>query len=333
MRILIIKMSSLGDIIHSLPAITEIKQNIPAAHITWLVDPSFKEVPAWHSDVDKVISIPLRHLKQNLKSVASYLAVAASLRLLRKQQFDLVIDAQGLIKSALIAKLALGSSAGFCKQSIKEPAASLLYNKVITVPKNQHAVLRTKELCAKACGYTQRSQTDFGIKKKDSARNNDIILFHGTTWTNKHYPAQNWNKLIKIITGAGYNVLLPWGNAEEKERAQTLSKLPNTKLLPKLTLTEIKDIIASSKGAIGVDTGLSHLAAATATPCVAIYGPTSPRLARNYGDMQAQIESNLDCAPCMKRRCHITRIPDEHPCMKNISPLAVWQQLQLLLKK
>ena len=333
MRILIIKMSSLGDIIHTLPAITEIKQNIPAAHITWLVEPGFKEVPAWHNYIDQVITMPLRQLKQNLSSMANYSSVVTQIKLLRAQKFDLIIDAQGLVKSALIAKLAPGSAAGFCKQSSKEPAASMLYNKVITVPKDQHAVLRTKELCAKACGYTQNSQADFGITKKASARKNDIILFHGTTWPNKHYPRQNWHELIKIITEAGYNVLLPWGNDPEHERAKTLSKLPNTKLLPKLTLTEIKDIIAASKGAIGVDTGLSHLAAATATPCVAIYGPTNPKLARNYGDGQAQVTSKLECAPCMQRKCHVTHLPDEHPCMKNISPLMVWQQLQLLLGK
>lgn len=328
MRILIIKMSSLGDIIHTLPAITEIKYNLPNSHITWLIEPGFKEVPTWHSEVDQVITMPLRNLKQNLKSAASYLKVIAQLKLLRAQQFDLIIDAQGLLKSALIAKIAHGASAGLCKQSAKEPIASSLYDKVITVTKNQHAVLRTKELCAGACSYAQGPQADYNLINKNLKRKNNIVLFHGTTWPNKHYPPQNWQQLIKLIAKDGYNILLPWGNEIEHERAKMLGQLTGTQVLPKLTLTELKDIIATAKGAIGVDTGLSHLAAATATPCVAIYGPTRPDLSSNYGHSQAQIASNYSCAPCMKRKCSITSVPNEHPCMKNISPLAAWQQLQ-----
>jgi heptosyltransferase I len=330
MRILIIKMSSLGDIIHALPAITEIKHNLPNSHITWLVEPGFKEIATWHSGVDHVITMPLRHLKQNLKSAASYLSVIAQLKLLQEQQFDIIIDAQGLLKSALIARISNGISVGFCKKSAREPIVSALYDKTITVHKNQHAVLRTKHLCASACGYTPDQQVNYNLNQKNSKRNNNIILFHGTTWPNKHYPPENWQKLIKIIAADGYNILLPWGNAVEHERAQMLSNLTSAQVLPKLTLTEIKDIIAASKGAIGVDTGLSHLAAATATPCVAIYGPTSPDRAKNYGASQDQVTSSSNCAPCMKRKCAITSAPDEHPCMKNISPLAVWHKLQKL---
>lgn len=333
MRILIIKMSSLGDIIHSLPAITEIKKHMPQAHITWLVEPGFKEVPAWHDGVSDVITMPLRGLKNNPSSISAYSNVIKQLKLLRRQKFDVIIDVQGLLKSALISKLAKGQSVGFCKNSIKEPIASFLYNKVITSSKDQHAVIRTKELCAKALKYPHGSKVDYGINSKATKRNNDIILFHGTTWPNKHYWPQHWEQIIKLIAKDGYNILLPWGNAIEHERAKTFSKLPNTKLLPKLSLTELKDIIAASKGAVGVDTGLSHLAAATATPCVAIYGPTSPSLARNYGAMQTQITSNLSCAPCMKRSCKITSVPEAHPCMQDIQPNDVWKLLTKLFQK
>ena len=329
MNILIIKMSSLGDTIHTLPAITDIKNNYPNCTITWLIEPGFQEVPSWHAAVDNIITLSLRKLKKNPYSLAEYTNIITSIKKLRENTYDIIIDAQGLLKSALIAKIAKGKSAGYDKNSIKEKIASRLYTNTFKVSKNIHAVERIRSLCALSLAYNVSNSAAYNINNSKNKKNY-IIIFHGTTWDNKHYQIENWQSLIQLITAEGYQVLLPWASELEKQRAIELGKNKNTKVLDKMNLSEIKEIIANAKGAIGLDTGLSHLAAATDTPCVAIYGPTNPNLSRNYGAKQTQIKSNATCAPCMKRSCVKTHVSMQHPCMQNIAATEVWEKLKQL---
>ncbi|MBT4803569.1 MAG: lipopolysaccharide heptosyltransferase I [Legionellales bacterium] len=353
MKILLIKMSSLGDAIHTLPAITDIASLYPNAEITWAVEPNFAAIPAMHPAITHIISTPLRNIKKNIMSKQSISTLTQIRHELNKQQYDLVIDAQGLLKSSLLSKIANGKNFGYCRKSAREAISAIFYKNKISIAKNQHAVMRTKKLCAAALKYDMPQEINYGITATNQTTDPYVILFHGTTWASKHYPQEQWLHLIKIITTAGFKVKIPWGNQVEYKRAQQLATIANTEVLPKSSLSELKDIIFNAKGAIGVDTGLTHLAAALGTPCIGLYGPTDHDLAGNLGQYQAQISTRRDCAPCQRANCccnknnHTTierrnfsgsasKDPNQVPsflCMGAITPADIWAKLQSIWEK
>ena len=160
-------MSSLGDVIHTLPAISDIKTAYPNAEITWLVEPSFAEVIQWHPGVNNIIQIPLRNLKKNKNKFCSYKKIFNAIHQVKSQYYDIIIDAQGLLKSAVIGSFAHGKKYGYCHKSAKEPISSSLYHKTFTISKNLHAVERTKLLCSKILSYNNNSATNYGIITKN----------------------------------------------------------------------------------------------------------------------------------------------------------------------
>lgn len=329
MKILLIKLSSLGDIIHTLPAISDIKKNLPNVEITWAIEPNFAEVAAWHPAVSKIIHIPLRQIKKRPWSLSNIKKLYLIIRKIRATQYDLVIDAQGLLKSAFIAKIAKANTAGFCHNSAREAISAKLYKTKITVDNKLHAIERTRILCSKILRYPTNGQCNYGLKNH-AVRTKYIMIFHSTTWENKHYPEYNWQQLIKIINQAGYSVYLPaLGTTEISRATRLISNSCNNKILANHSLSEIKNIISKASAAVGLDTGLSHLAAATATPCVAIYGPTDPILAGNRGKAQISITSNSSCAPCMKRQCSLA--DNSILCMQQVTATQVWGELKKLL--
>lgn len=182
------------------------------------------------------------------------------------------------------------------------------------------------------------SHLDFaiGTHNQDTlTEQSPILLFHGTTWDSKHYPETHWQQLITLITQAGYPVALPWGNAVEYARAQRLATHPQVTVLPRLSLPELKTVILSARGAIGVDTGLSHLAGALGTPCVGLYGPTDHTLAGNTGLYQTQISTRRDGTTSPKpmfigSASKDTQQVPEYLRMEKIEPEQAWQALQRL---
>ena len=310
MKILIIKTSSLGDVIHCLPVINDIRtaqtNNQISAQIDWVVEESFADIPRLHAGVSNVITVAVRQWKKQLFSTKTWGEISAFKKLIKQNQYDAIIDAQGLLKSALIAREAQtnlkGLKHGYDKDSIREPIASLFYEKKYAISYQQHAVTRNRALAAMALGYAMphdlpdygisnlatrennasASRMDIGLQTIDfdnSAFNKAVIALHGTSKDSKLWPTENWVNLGLALAKQNLNVLLPWASDDELARAKYIaSQLNNATVLPKLSIAQLATVIAQTKAAVGVDTGLSHLAVALNVPTIALYTDTNPAL-------------------------------------------------------
>lgn len=347
MRVLVVKTSSLGDVIHTLPALTDAAQAIPGIRFDWVVEEAFAEIPAWHPAVDRVIPVAVRRWrKAPLRALISG-EWGGFKRQIEKGRYDATIDAQGLLKSAVLTRYSGKPVHGLDQNSAREPLASRFYSHPHTVPVGRHAVDRVRELFAKALGYTvPEGPGDYGLDRWRLAGADDcgpyLLFLHGTTWVTKHWPEIYWRRLVERATGRGWAVRLPWGNDVEFQRACRLaSDLPRVTVLPRLRLEGIAREVAGARACVAVDTGLGHLAAAFGVPTLSLFGATNPGYTGAWGANQFHLASNLACAPCLQRQC--THVPTteerqrfdlvtEHPlCFTRLDPERVWTSLQSIL--
>ncbi len=289
-RILLIKTSSLGDVIHNLPVITDIRTRFPNAQIDWVVEESFADIPRMHPDVNQVITVAMRRWRKHIFRQKTWSEISAFKNTLSQNTYDAVIDTQGLLKSALITRNANGVKHGYDKNSIREPFASWFYDKTYAISYQQHAVARNRTLAALSLGYTSPTGApDYGIAAKNTKKSasgslmdiglqgSAIIALHGTSRDSKLWPTAHWVDLGRQLAQQNFNLALPWVNEVEFNRAREIAQqLQNATVLPKLSIAELAGVIASAQAAIGVDTGLSHLATALNKPTIAIYTDTNP---------------------------------------------------------
>ena len=299
MKVLIVKTSSMGDVIHTLPALTDAQKAIPNIQFDWVVEEAFAEIPCWHSAVNRVIPVAIRRWRTNLLNRQTWQEWQSYVKALRTEEYDAVIDAQGLIKSAvLVTKQARGTKYGYDKHSVREGLSSWFYDKTFSIAYQQHAVERIRQLFAEALGYAlPQTIGDYGIAshfvKQPQSPTAYMVAIHATTRADKHWKEAYWEELIRSVTMQGLSVHLPWGNAEEKARADRLAKVSaDVVVLPKLTLAELAQEIANAKVVVSVDTGLSHLTAALDKPNVILYGATDPKLIGAYGKNQHCLTGN-----------------------------------------
>ncbi len=331
MRVLLVKTSSLGDLIHSFPALSDAKRALPGIEFHWLVEEAFAEVPEWHPAVSATLSIGLRRWRRNWRKTWKKGELGHFRTLLQQTPYDLVIDAQGLLKSALPARWARGPLVGYDRHSIREPLASLFYTRKYAVSRDQHAVERIRQLFALALEYpVPQSSPEFGLEGEAPAPSRELVFLHGTTWPSKHWPDAYWMALTQMAAEAGYSVGFPWYKSEERRRAEKIiARSEHGSLLPRMGLSDMKQCLGRASGVVGVDTGLAHLAAALGTPAVTLYGPTAPGLTGAVGCRQKNLPADWPCAPCMKRGCDY---PDPSPvkpaCFQSLSPEIVWAALQ-----
>jgi heptosyltransferase I len=319
-------------VIHTLPAVTDAAAALTGIEFHWLVEEGCSEVPAWHPAVTEVIPVALRRWRR--APIAAWRS-GQPRRLrerLRGETYDLVLDAQGLLKSALLTRLAQGPRAGLDRRSAREPLAGACYDRTIAVPKGLHAVERLRRLFAAALGYDRPSSApDYGIHLPAMAGPDAppyLLLLHGTTWPSKHWPETYWIELARLARTAGYGVRLPWGSPTERERAERIAAAADGQVLPRLGLTALAHQLAGAAGVVGVDSGLAHLAAALGVPAVTLYGPTRTDLTGAVGAQQRNLAADYPCAPCLRRDCRAAdRAPPQPPCFRSLPPVVVWDRL------
>lgn len=293
-RVLIVKTSSMGDVLHTLPALTDASNLIPGIRFDWVVEENFAQIPSWHFAVDHVIPVAIRRWRKAWFTRDIRAERRQFYEQLSQNTYDVVIDAQGLIKSAfLITRKANGIKHGLDRKSAREPMASWFYDVKHAVAKNLHAVERVRLLFAQSLGYQlTNDKGDYAIAQHflNNLPLDDqqyLVFLHSTTRDDKHWTEEQWRNLIKLVAANGYKVKLPWGSEPEYQRSLRLAEgFSNVEVLPKLTLAEVANVLAGAKVVVSVDTGLSHLTAALDRPNVTLYGPTDPKLIGGYGKNQ-----------------------------------------------
>ena len=337
MKILIVKLTSMGDVLHFLPALTDIQKKFPDAEVDWMVEKSFSDIPTWHPFTNRTIEVRTREWRK--LSWAHCKEFGKFVKDLRTTSYDVVIDAQGLQKSAILSRFAKTTSGairlGFDASSIKESLASYLYSKKVKVRRDAHAVLRVRQLCAEGLAYdvSQESNSiDYGLVQSRSTAVSErpyVMFFHGTTWSSKHIPDAYWRDLAQLAADDGYRVKLAWGNDKEKNRADFISQdIPTVEVLAKGGLTELAKEIRGAQGAIAVDTGLGHMAAAFGIPTLSLYGSTNAALTGALGPNQMHKQMNYPCSPCLLKRCDkLTQQVITPPCYQTCSPSEIWQSI------
>ena len=337
MRALLIKTSSFGDVVHTLPAISDAVAASPGLTFDWVLEPPFAPIAALHPGVARVIPLSMRSLRQpSIKHLRSWLSAVGALR---ADAYDVVIDAQGLLKSAPLALLARGPSHGFDRSSAREGWASLIYGRRHHVARDQHAIQRTRMLFAAALDYSlPNSPPVFGIRKNEapaSNANRDVFLVHATSWSSKLWALDAWRELAILLTGQGYHVVVPaHGEAERQRAAWIVSAIADSEILPPMALGALAGRIASARAMVACDTGLAHLGGALGVPTLTLYGPTAPALTGTAGARVLNLALGTDAcvhSPCLSRQCRRTNNDQTSPCLHMITPKTVFSRLLQLM--
>lgn len=286
-KILVVKTSSIGDVIHNLPAVSDIRAHFAQAEIDWVVEESLCALPRLHPGVRNVIPVAIRRWRKALWKREAWREMAAFKRRLRTEAYDFVLDAQGLIKSALITRLASGMRCGLDWRSAREPLA-FFYDRTFSVPWSLHAVERNRSLAAQALGYELAARVDYGIRAQPAefpwlTPKPYAVLLHVTSGAYKLWPEERWIELGDFLSRSGLACVLPWGSAAERARSARLAaRIEAAVAPPALALEDAASLLAGARVVIGVDTGLTHLTAALDVPVVGIYCGTDPKATGLY---------------------------------------------------
>ena len=281
-NVLFIKTSSLGDVIHHMPAIVEARRRRPDARFAWVVEEAFAPLVRLHPAVDEVIPVASRRWRHALLRAATWREVIAFRHRIRSRLYDEVIDTQGLLRTAVISGLARGRRHGYDAASVREPLASRFYGVRHRVSRDLHAIERNRILTGLALGYAPDSAIDFGLDRDTLARAGNApfaVLLHATARETKQWPEERWIVVGRALAARGLGLQLPWGTEVERQRSERIAAaIPGAQVLDRAPLDELARRIAAAKVVVGVDTGLLHLAAALGVPLVGIFVGSQPGL-------------------------------------------------------
>jgi heptosyltransferase-1 len=303
MRILLVKTSSLGDVIHNLPVAADLGRHFPGAEIDWCVEAPFADIPRLSPFVHDTLPVAIRRWRKSLLKAATWQEIAQLRQQLKSASYDAVLDTQGLIKSAVVARQAAGKHLGYAADSAREPFAARFYDATFSVPKHLHAVERNRLLAGAAFGYTPSEELDYGIVAPPFGApwlptTPIAILLTATSRDDKLWPETAWIALANQLINWGLTPILPSGNLTEQARAQRIAEAaPGAVAAPPLRIHELAGVIGSAALTVGVDTGLAHLAAALKVPTIAIYTATEPALTGVVGSGFARNLGGKGCPP------------------------------------
>ncbi|HLH92665.1 MAG TPA: lipopolysaccharide heptosyltransferase I [Xanthobacteraceae bacterium] len=280
--ILFIKTSSLGDVIHHMPAITEARRHLPDARFAWVVEEAYAPLVRLHPAVDETVPVASRRWRGALLRGATWREARAFVRAVRAHAYDEIIDTQGLLRSAIISRLARGRRHGYDAASIREPLAARFYDVRHQVSRELHAIERNRALTGQVLGYAPKGDVDFGLDRGKLARPADTpyaVLLHATARPEKQWPEEGWIALGRALAASGTDLVLPWGTEPERQRGERIAAaLPDARIPQRQPLDQVARLIAGARVVVGVDTGLLHLAAALRVPLVGIFVGSEPGL-------------------------------------------------------
>jgi heptosyltransferase-1 len=280
-RILLVRLSSLGDVLHTFPAVTDLARARPGAVLDWVVEEAYVPLVRMHPAVTHAVPFALRRWRRGLLRRVVWREIGAFRHALRDARYDAVIDAQGLVKSALVADLARGPVHGYSRGAAREPLAARFYRHCYDVGPERHSVQRYRELVARALGYAHAPAIDYGIASPPrpafAPPSPYCVLLHSTARAAKLWPESAWIELGRALGARGLACVLPWGDETERARAGRLAgALARAVVAPRTSIAEAAGLIGHAAAVVGLDTGLMHLAVALRTPVVAIFSGSDP---------------------------------------------------------
>ncbi len=292
-RILFVKLSSLGDVVHHLPAVSDLLAHRPDATVGWAVEAPYADLVRLHPGVADAIPVPMRALRRRLWSATAWRGLAAGRRAVRAQPWDYVIDSQGLVKSACVARWAQAPVFGLDKRSVRERLAARFYDVRLAVDRGHHAVDRNRRLVAQVFGYPVEGAPRYGLRNPQPApawapSSAYVVLLQAASRAAKRWPEADWIALGTRFAEHGYTVIFPGGTEQERATAARLAaSVAGAIAAPAMTLAEVAALLAHAAGVVGVDTGLTHLAVALDVPTIGIYCATEPALTGLHGGARA----------------------------------------------
>lgn len=289
-KILIIKSSSMGDIIHALPVAHDIRKALPDVRIDWVAEESFRDIPTLAPAVEKVQVTAFRRWRKSLLSAETRAEIAAFKEGLRAERYDCVLDIQGLMRSGLVARWTGVPSTGYTFGTIREPLAALAYSRRLDLPESLGAVKRYRMAAAETLGYTiDPEHPVFGLEARGKApveADGPTVSFAvNTSRDEKLWPETHWTELGLALRARGFTPVIYWGGKAEEERAKRIAAtIPGALVSPRARLSDVAAGLQKASLMIGVDTGLAHLAAALGCPSVGIFVATPTETLGLIGD-------------------------------------------------
>lgn len=302
-RILLVKTSSLGDVVHNLPVVSDIRRQLPGVDIDWVVEEAFAAIPRMCPAANRVLPVALRRWRRAPFASATRREICSFLSALREHDYAAIIDTQGLLKSALVARAARGMCYGLDWRSSREPLR-FLYDRTFHVPWDQHAVARNRDLAAQALAYAVDTPADYGIRAQPRSFNwlpqqRYAVLLHATSGDHKRWSEEYWREFITYLLLKNIFCVLPWGNEGERARSLRLAATAGIVVPPALGLEELSALFAGAQGVVGVDTGLTHLAAALGVPVLGLYCATDPAATGIHGCASAKNLGGIGAPPAV----------------------------------
>ena len=291
-NILIVKTSSLGDVIHGLPVASDIRRHFPDAHIDWVVEEPYAPLVTLHPAVRRVIPVALRRWRRRLLMGTTWKEIGEFRRLCKSELYDAIIDIQGLVKSAVLGRAARGPHHGFDADTARERLTACLYDVSHHVARGQHAVPRNRALAAMTLGFRVDERVDYGIVAPRLAVppvRHYCVLLHLTSRPEKLWSEAAWKEMVRMLAARGLDCVLPWGSEEERRRSERIAQdLECTRVPPFQPIDRLAALLGGATAVVGVDTGLTHLAGALGRPVVGLYCASDPELNGVYGNPRAK---------------------------------------------